>query len=110
MTEFKANLDQARAEGYEEATKANELRVREKCASASTAALSEGKRMGRTEALKDLDDIRCETFYRAVYFSFEMPSWAPNVGDRLEADGTANEKHPYWWGRALAHMPKTHGL
>jgi hypothetical protein len=126
--EFKAQIDGARADGYQEAKdeeeetkemhysegylKGLEVGNEEGYAKGREIGKGEGYAEGREACSEDanaaLKTARGEVFFRALHLGVAMPSWP--FQDFFKSDGTANELHRYWWGRTLAHYVRTQNL
>ena len=112
LTDLAAKLAHARAEGYEEGSQVDMAERAEDRKAAYNEGLEDGKEQGRVtgrdEGRVESDKARGEAFYRAFRWGIKMPEWVEPR--KLKEDGTANLKHPYWWGRATARFVKGHGL
>jgi hypothetical protein len=111
-TDFRANLDQARAEGLAEANKREAEEVEEIYNRGYAAGISEGDRQGRAKGFEGSEISREETFFRAFHWAVRIiPTWvADDRREVLNHDGTADLTHAYWWGRRAAKFIRTQGL
>jgi flagellar biosynthesis/type III secretory pathway protein FliH len=112
LTDFRANLDQARAEGLAEANKREAEEVEEIYNRGYAAGISEGDRQGRAKGFEGSEISREETFFGAFHWAVRIiPTWAANdCREVLNHDGTAHLTHAYSWGRRAAKFIRTQGL
>ncbi|KAF2823458.1 hypothetical protein CC86DRAFT_409368 [Ophiobolus disseminans] len=106
-----ANLEQARAEGYEEAKEAAMLSNSEACSDAYERGADDGKEeghlAGRLEAKEETDKAHGETFRKAFHWRVLSSDWAKS--ELVKADGTANLTRAYWFERTTAHFATSEG-
>jgi hypothetical protein len=106
---YTKGLEAGNEEGYKKGLEVgNEVGYKHGQEVGNEEGYAKGVEVGNEQAETAFETTKEELFYRGLHRGVRMSDWRGS--NMLEPDGTANERHPYWWGRGLADYLQTHNL